>query len=924
MAGASASLVRAFSLFSRNRTGDIGLSLSLQSPIDAGTYSATLDRIKSIIPDLQGISFDNVVSKEEKVPFPVGKDDASSQVQLSFVHFGRGGSPKNMIYRIPNSPWRLLAISEPEPSLSFILMPFNEKHATEQILTELGTLLFKWVTDSPEFYTSLLRKTILIEINKLLGSPDLERLDLSKITHSTTLSYSQLRTGGLVGGRDQYAVSINEDGTRVLLYVSTSGIFLVSSSVFKYLSKTDSYPDSAKPFLLDCRLIPVENRIGKARNLAKTLLVADDCLAFGGSSVISEPLLYRQGLIGQIINVNDQRIALIKKMFIPFVTPKDFFAATSQMAEHVKNVYYINSGLIFVPTGPYLERTDADGRKRRQTLYVWRNDTITIDVMYNDGKWYIHSDKTENKLREFAYDVKMPDLMFDNGVIYELKYDLSDNIWQVSRKRSDRFRPNNEYQEAAIIETINDPITWDTLTGNNFDLYLHYHRREKKTLFSYPVNFYKRDLSLLSIGCSRGGDLERWMKYSRIGALEPIKDCLQKLFELAEEIENTPDITLYQNSEDGDLNIQETFDVISIMFSIGRYCKTAEMLSNFISSLDRLLNPGGFVLITMLDANSLRALFDLQDSDDIVFSDASRIRKIKSDDAVELAVNLNIGDGRVVKRNDYPISANILVDILGQVGIHPIKTWVLDRESFMSDQEYFISRLYSCWIFRKEGTLPEQVAPKTSKKAAPKTVTQEKGDVQCMILNPSEVQYKGKLDISKPEQKYAELEAVGQIGDGSCFIHTILYALEEDYVKMTTSKKQKRAREVREDLANSLTEEEYAKLAVSKIGGKESSRQAIINRLKNSREFIQDEDMEYIARQININLIFYTCDTKKGLQLYKGGIYMIDQKYDWVPVLWVSETHFELLREIGKENFVYYKTPLASYFRGIARKYLNN
>src|SRR5690606_633306 len=105
--------------------------------------------------------------------------------------------------------------------------------------------------------------------------------------------------------KEQYAVSINEEGTRVLLYVSTSGIFLVASSIFKYLAKTDTYPDFAKPFLLDCRLIPVENRIGKARNLAKTLLVADDCLAFGGTSVVSEPLLYRQGLIGQIINVVD-------------------------------------------------------------------------------------------------------------------------------------------------------------------------------------------------------------------------------------------------------------------------------------------------------------------------------------------------------------------------------------------------------------------------------------------------------------------------------------------------------------------------------------------------------------------------------------------------------------------------------------------
>lgn len=156
--------------------------------------------------------------------------------------------------------------------------------------------------------------------------------------------------------------------------------------------------------------------------------------------------------------------------------------------------------------------------------------------------------------------------------------------------------------------------------------------------------------------------------------------------------------------------------------------------------------------------------------------------------------------------------------------------------------------------------------------------------------------------FKKASCKDFDVFSVDTIGDGSCFLHSVLFCFSKKYRKIDVKSKIKMVRELRHDLSNVLSEKNeetgktyYQELSRGEIEelSKEIPEMKLIFMKKYlaSNHWLNIFFLEFISNQLNIDI--YILNSKDG-SIYKTGddeIYFKGRNS--VIIKYIEEAHFE-------------------------------
>ena len=166
------------------------------------------------------------------------------------------------------------------------------------------------------------------------------------------------------------------------------------------------------------------------------------------------------------------------------------------------------------------------------------------------------------------------------------------------------------------------------------------------------------------------------------------------------------------------------------------------------------------------------------------------------------------------------------------------------------------------------------------------------------------------------------------IGDGSCFLHSVLLSFNEEYRRENNSKRRKIVYKLRKDLSNVLEEKEdeksyYENLSRGEI--KELSSTLPGLELKNMKKYLNSHNwldmyyLELISNQLDIDILIYNQQSKK---FYITGDEEIYHKgRNTILINYIQDCHFETIGvKINGEVKTFF-TPDCEIIQDIKNKY---
>lgn len=495
------------------------------------------------------------------------------------------------------------------------------------------------------------------------------------------------------------------------------------------------------------------------------------------------------------------------------------------------------------------------------------------------------------------------------------------------------FRQSQEYSRHTSYEwRQNFPIT--TLLSMDTKLLVNYHLREKKRLLDFPPQNFKK--SMILFDTTDNPDPSAWSHYYQI-------------------------YTRDKNSiSDNRVVLGEPDEKVHVI-----YAET--ITEKDYALIDNKLMDGGFLILKLVEEDILHSFFisHSQYEDKIALPDPSlgeiTLTKVSID------------------KKEYPSSS--LKKLIASSKYEIIQNYILDRELVLNSTEEYLTRAFSGIVLRKGDAelkelrdpiheeikveVIEEFEPLPEVNILPKPFVEEPQSANPKLPMPSLTlkslsgvipitqgpNYKPTL-ITVPGSSTPKLSPVvsaprrakmtvicqhlepgdkkdqwelmglparrfGSIADGSCLIHTILTATDEQYPILRKKdpeldRKIRRAKRIaqknREVLAKEFTPSVYKEYDFEKLG-KDFSYQRLKKELADPSAFIGHEMVDYISTFYDINIIFFTCaeDSEKYVRYRDGRNFKDYPKREWIFILWVRENHFELigLIEDKQVNFLF-------------------
>lgn len=606
-------------------------------------------------------------------------------------------------------------------------------------------------------YNVSMRDNILVYVNNLLLSErNQNQIDNRMIARARNLRFNDMVYGGLVGNPDTtYTVTVKADGIRKLLVFAPSGIWLVMApSEFSWISSI-AYPELTGT-ILDGELVPKSNRKEGAPE-SKYWFLTFDCIVFNGDRSIAitkhkDRMIKAQRVANLMSDFLDEKgnrltntLLVETKTFAELTTVDNFYDTMNNFFIYQKALYYKDDGFIFTPEmAPYNLDLDEDRVSERSLVLLpdlvkWKPlEKMTIDFsirwIASPGGRKISLDVSDrgilvpfigSRKKLFDGNVDSSNEMTQNlptGSIVEYRFDFVSKMFIPVRLRSDKHRPNKLNVAVDNWDWIIDPITEDVLKGKEFKLVYKYHNRIKRALFEsvIPPNINNsnnlNNLTLLDIGSGLGGDVSKWLRFSKVVAVEPDKT---KLEELRRRIDNLnmkdrvhivntggEDTSLITKSVNSFLGGQA--DVISMMFSLTFFWKNREILNDLAETIDQNLKPGGTFIFMTLDGDSVSQIFNpairgLGSSELIFYNNSAGPITIKYNGnwTSPSELYIDIPGSIVDKQTEWLVFITDLITFLGENYI-PSGTYRADKESFLTREERIYSPMYSYGTIFKE------------------------------------------------------------------------------------------------------------------------------------------------------------------------------------------------------------------------------
>lgn len=278
---------------------------------------------------------------------------------------------------------------------------------------------------------------------------------------------------------------------------------------------------------------------------------------------------------------------------------------------------------------------------------------------------------------------------------------------------------------------------------------------------------------------------------------------------------------------------------------------------------------------TTILSNYFSSSFDY-DSDEVLFSEISKISEMISN-----------------RLGKNPVQKARVQQILKTRNITDALTSKLSSLSITTDAKPEPEPLKT--IQKPEKSEKPEKPEKSEKSEKPeksKSLTR-----QSIVINECPTNF---LNWNTPPQRLSiwngfELFRQGSIGDGSCLLHSIQAALDEDYNNATKSEKIAKIKEVRLEFSEMLKAVyDSDKYEWKNMKTKEFSKTKMAENMKNPSYYLGNNEQQFITDSYNIDLYFLWCPpNQKTLQPYITG-----QQYhgrDSVVLYYHDESHYELI-----------------------------
>ena len=145
------------------------------------------------------------------------------------------------------------------------------------------------------------------------------------------------------------------------------------------------------------------------------------------------------------------------------------------------------------------------------------------------------------------------------------------------------------------------------------------------------------------------------------------------------------------------------------------------------------------------------------------------------------------------------------------------------------------------------------------------------------------------------------LARVGTIGDGSCFFHSVCLATNlHNYASVTTQERKDIAYQLRRDISDALTEEDFE--------GKKADFQKFKDSILEPKTWANEKMIKWASKFMNKNIVFINLSDNKN-QLFCGVVHETlldavkkcashDSGIPTILVGWIDHSHFESIVRI--------------------------
>lgn len=183
----------------------------------------------------------------------------------------------------------------------------------------------------------------------------------------------------------------------------------------------------------------------------------------------------------------------------------------------------------------------------------------------------------------------------------------------------------------------------------------------------------------------------------------------------------------------------------------------------------------------------------------------------------------------------------------------------------------------------------------------------------CLLLDgnaPAEEDHLYELPPDVVQRWFANgrYGRMGTIGDGSCFFHSICYALDsQDYVAKPRQERRTMVQKLRKGLAKRLTKEDYDRIAGLLVSARmPKPYKEILRDLENPSTWAEECMIRWTSQVLGLNVVFLNLSDNRN-DMYcgvhdAGALRSVSKcalpDVPTVVVAWVDSSHFELVVRI--------------------------
>ena len=583
-------------------------------------------------------------------------------------------------------------------------------------------------------YSLDLFRSTLLTINNLLGSTESlmnkqQTVEKSLVFQLRDLTFEDLTGAGL--NSDEYQMSFKTDGTRRLLFLTHSGLWLIMQSELNLIYPLP-FGDSGRHYLFDGELLlKAKNELTDAYPKSSLYLIYDT-LWFDAADVRSDPHPKRldfakQLLLGSEIDKSlfkelekaQQGFPLRVKDYYPFRSGKDhgsdtLFALVARLEQQKAALDYKEDGYVFIPIKmAYNDVIDKCDPKERRWLNhpdgcKWkRNQDLTIDLQLflkssaKKGRYTYELYLGNNK--EKLITTYLSDRSYAEGTVAE--FEVIEAGYKLRKVRPDKLVPNSVKTGNEIMKRQKDPIELEVLLGKGLRLQRKYHNRVKRDLYQVAPGG-----TLLDLGSGPGGDYEKWRtRYHKIVLVEPSLDFIAEMatrhkivYSLVTTLDDIDEIdpkkavvVINSGAEHTDLitkTVQKFIggpvDTVSSQFSMSFLWKDKEMVAKFKRTVANNLAVTGEFIFSTIDGYAVKKL--LGDNGEVTTEDYRIVKRGHQ-------VTITLAGSKTVKgaQEEYLVDITDLYDLkIGGVAFTPLTIELLDGEKLLPQAAITLSRLY--------------------------------------------------------------------------------------------------------------------------------------------------------------------------------------------------------------------------------------